>query len=423
MQGPGKEMGGYPHMSGLVIAVPLSGRPLPPRQLFTYAQLAPPMNYNVRYINTDPMNPMPIDAARNFFAQAALDYGAKYLFMMDEDTAVPPHTIRQLIYHLDHHDDWAVCAGIYCQKGDSPAPMVFRGNGNGPYWKWHAGELFECTGIGMGCAMIRVEVFKDLPKPWFKTVDDNSPTLDGINRGCLWTEDLWFCNLIAEGGPDDSIIHKTEKQWKIYADGSILPDHLDIVTGKATRLPSDSYPVLHLAVPKGSKKILDLGSGESKYQCDEGEVVSADIREEVNPDYRCDIRKLPFGTGQFDVVYSSHTLEHIARDEVDATLDEWIRVLKDDGELRLILPSVLWAAEQIVNGQRAVEKLSDDVLNVLYGAQTFRENFHKMGFTPKTIEAMLRHRGFKHMDFTLDGYNIAVRAVREVPESMQVRTD
>ena len=400
----------YPHMSGLVIAVPLTGRPLPPEIMYSFAQLAPPMNFNVRYLNT---KGMPIDKARVFFAEKAAEEKAKYLFFMDEDVQVPSFAIRQLIYHLEHHDDWAVVGGIYCQKGHNPAPMVFRGNGNGPFWKWRAGELFEVTGISMGCTLVRVEALKDLEKPWFKTVDDNSPTLDAINRGSLWTEDIWFCEQIKKANEAKGL------NWKIYADGGILCDHLDIVTGAPTRLPKDSYPVHHLSVPKGTKKILDIGSGESPYRGEdgEGEAVTVDIREDVKPDYRADIRRLPFATGSFDVVYSSHVLEHFSRDEVDAVLDEWIRVLKEDGELRLIVPSVLWAAQQLVNGMKDAGKLSDDVLNVLYGAQTYKENFHKMGFTPKTVEEMLRGRGFSRMDFILDGYNIAVRAVRKVIES------
>ena len=70
-------------------------------------------------------------------------------------------------------------------------------------------------------------------------------------------------------------------------------------------------------------------------------------------------------------------------------LDEWVRILKPEGELRLILPNLEWAAQHIMN-----KEIDNDVLNVLYGAQTYDENFHKRGFTPQIIEQLLAERGF-----------------------------
>lgn len=384
----------YPHMNGLLLAVPWSGRPLPPEIVTVYAALQPPMNFNFRYLQ---VKGWPIDAARNFFCDKALELKCKYLFMMDEDVAVPSFAIRQLIHRLEHDEGAAVAAGIYCQKAVPPEPMVFRENGNGPFWKWKAGELFECESIGMGCALVRVAALADVEKPWFKTVDDNSPMLDNINRLVGWTEDIWFCTRVRKAG------------WKILADGGILPDHLDLVTGAATRLPPDSYPVQHLQA-NGKKKIIDLGCGETPYRTDEGRVITCDIRESVNPDYRVDLRVLPFATGEFDIVHSSHALEHFSRDETDKVLDEWVRILKPDGEMRLVLPSVEWAADQIKRGI-----VDNDVLNVLYGSQEYKENFHKMGFTPASLRKMLEDRGFKAIDISTQGYNIVAIARRKPP--------
>jgi len=165
-------------------------------------------------------------------------------------------------------------------------------------------------------------------------------------------------------------------------------------------------------VAKGKKKILDIGSGGNPYQTDEGTVITVDIREDVKPDYVCDVRCLPFETGHFDIVFSSHTLEHFGRNEFDAVLDEWLRVLKPDGELRIVLPNIAWAAEQIGNGI-----INNDVLNVLYGQQEYRENFHRMGYTPEMLRQMLEGRGFKITDMHLDGYNILCKASKKKAKS------
>lgn len=341
----------------------------------------------------------PIDQARNYFAEQAVKFKARYLFFWDEDVVMPAYVMRQLIYRLEHNPDTAMVGGIYCQKVEPEiccAPMVFRGKGEGPFWHWRIGEYFEVDYISTGATMIRVEALADVEKPWFKTEKNYEAWLDGIPKGEEWTEDLWFCERLKKTG-----------KWNIYADGSLICGHMDIATGKIYSLPPDSYPMRRVGVKKRKKKIIDLGCGENKYKSDEGEVIGCDIREEVKPDYRIDLHILPFETNQFDIVYSSHTLEHFGRDEVESVLDEWVRILKPGGEFRLVIPNIAWAAEQIVAGN-----MSFDVLNVLYGQQEYKTNFHKMGFIPQMIEDMFRARGLTIKARRLDGYNIILVAVK-----------
>jgi len=386
-----------------MIAVPLSGNPIVPEWAFAFHQLHPPMNYNVEY---GLLKGRPVDEARNYFAQQAVEKKCKYLFFIDEDVTPPAHALRQLIMHLEHFPDFAVAGGIYCHKSPPSMPMVFRGNGAGPFWDWKIGEVFECSGLGMGCTMIRVDCFKDLTPPYFKTIDSVDAFMDGIAQGEMWTEDLYFCDKLAKTG-----------KWKIMADGGILPDHWDAKTGTPYNLPPTAKPFHREEVPIGTKKIVDLGCGLAEtesYKTAEGPVLRVDIREEVKPDYRCDLRQLPFGTNEFDIVWSSHTLEHFARTEVPKVLDEWIRILKPEGELRLLLPNIEWAAKHILN-----KEVDADVLNVLYGAQTYSENFHKMGFTTNIVEQLLAERGFIKFVWDFHNYHMFIRAWRiEPPESV-----
>lgn len=391
-------MAGYPHMVTLVVGVPFSGKRLPPNQLLVFNNFVSqiPMNYNVRHFHTAGR---PIDEARNFFAQQAIESGARYLFTWDEDVVVPPYIMRQLVFRMEHDDTLGMVGGVYCQKVEPEiccAPMIFRGEGRGPFWKWRVGDYFEVDAIATGATMIRVEAFNDIAQPWFKTESDYSAYLDGIPKGAQWTEDLWFCDKLKKTG-----------KWKIYADGSLICGHMDFETGKVYGLPKESYPMRRMLVRKGKKKILDIGAGGNKYQTNEGDVVSVDIRENTHPDYCCDVRMMPFATESYDIVFSSHTLEHFAREEIDAVLDEWVRVLKPDGELRLVLPNIAWAADRIKEGI-----INHDVLNVLYGQQEYRENFHKNGFTPEIIKQRLAKRKFRVIELKLDGYNIYIRATR-----------
>jgi predicted SAM-dependent methyltransferase len=393
----------YPTRTGLMIAIPLSGNPLVPEWAFAFSQLHPPMNYNVEYAL---VKGKPVDEARNHLAKQAIAKKCKYMFFIDEDVTPPAHAIRQLIMHLEHFPDYAIAGGIYCHKSPPPQPMVFRGNGQGPYWDWKLGEVFECSGLGMGCAMIRVDCFKDLEEPYFKTIDSVEAFMDGINQGEMWTEDLYFCDKLQKTG-----------KWKIMADGGLLPDHWDAKSGTPYNLPATAKPLRKVDVPPGTKKIVDLGCGAAEnesYKTDEGKVIRVDIRDDVKPDYRCDVRQLPSGTGEFDIVFSSHTLEHFARTEVPKVLDEWVRILKPEGEFRLVLPNIEWAAKHIMN-----KEIDTDVMNVLYGAQTYDENFHKMGFTPQIVEQLLTERGFKKFVWDFNNYHMFVRAWKiEPPESV-----
>ncbi len=391
----------YQDRVGLVVGVPLSGFPLVPEFTPAYANLHPPMNFNVRHMwvngSMTRKNPKPVDMARNEIVDYALQNDAEFIFFIDEDVTPPAHTLRQLVFQMRHHPDAAVIGGVYCHKAVPAEPMLFRGNGKGAYWDWKAGEFFEIDGCGMGCTLIRTEVFKDIEKPYFKTIKDSNAFLDGINKAEEWTEDLYFLDKV----------RKVDK-WKIYADSSVIAEHWNPHTGMPTLLPPNSYPLRHISTPKGTKRILDVGCGEDKYECEEGETVTVDIREEVNPDYRCDIKSLPFATSSFDIVHSSHVLEHMDRDDIDTALDEWIRVLKPDGEFRLVVPNLEWAAKKVIE-----DKIDNRALNVMYGAQDNPYDFHKIGFTPKIIERMLKARGFRHMMFELIGYNICVKATRK----------
>ncbi len=397
---------GYPHYTNLMIAVPLTGRPLVPAFTWAFMNLHPPMNHNCIYAtnfdqNTIPM-PGPVGDLRQWFAEQAVANKCKYLFFIDEDVTPPGHALRQLIFQMEHHPEaWAI-GGVVCHKAKPTAPMIFRGNGNGPYWDWKAGEFFEVSGIGMGCTIIRVETFEKMEKPWFKTIDNMDKFFDGIPQAEVWTEDLYYCDRAIKAG------------GKIFADTSIICKHWDMATGKPTSLEPGSLPLRRATTKKaGQKKIVDLGCGESKYETDEGDVLSVDIRDDVKPDYRADLRKLPFASDEFDIAYSSHVLEHFPRNEVGKVLDEWVRVLKPEGELRLIVPNLEWAAAEIQKGV-----INDDVLNVLYGAQSYGENFHQAGFTPATLNGMLKERGFKRVDVDLIGYNLCMRAWRKPPKNI-----
>lgn len=170
----------------------------------------------------------------------------------------------------------------------------------------------------------------------------------------------------------------------------------------------------------GMIKILDIGCGENKLKLTSAfadklngnaDITTVDIRKEVNPDVVCDIRHLPFADEVFDIVYSSHVIEHFGRNEIFSTLREWVRVLKPEGKFIVITPNLEWAAERILKeNSKGTNTLDDEstVLSVIYGDQTYPLNYHYMGFVPKTLKREFELLGLEGVVYTIDGYNLSM---------------
>lgn len=388
---------------GLLICVPTLGRPVSLDWAFAWKGLNPPLNYRTEYLR---INGKPIDEARNMAAQAAIDMGAKYLYFVGDDTINPSHALKQFIFRMENDPMVGVVGGVYVSKSNPPAPLVFRGNGNGSYWDWKIGEYFECTGLGMDATFIRVELLERLKlddplKPLFRTVDEDK-FLDGLNSATQWTEDLYFLDRV-----------KKETSFRIMCDASVLCDHVDtsVIPHKVYSVPNGSLPTRQMLVPKGAKKIIDIGCGHVVKEFPEGPCTRVDIDETCNPDYRADVANLPFDNEEFDIAYSSHVLEHFAKGRVNELVREWTRILKIGGELRLVLPNIAWAARQLTEDPNAHANVH--VMNVLYGGQYNLLDYHSNGFTPKAVKELLEMHGYLvHEPIVEEHYNMFINATK-----------
>lgn len=401
--------------SGITVGIPTrrAGWPVTLEWAFAYKSLVPPINFNMV---SAIVQGKPVDIARNEIVAHALKENHRFVYFMGDDT-IPPHNIlKQLIYRAEQNKDHGVITGVYCAKSDPPAPLLFRGNGVGSYWDWKVGEYFEITGCGMDAVLIRTDVFRELIPhvakdaqgnyEFFKTIEADKFE-DGINAAELWTEDLFFLKKVTD-----------HTSFKIFCDGSMLCDHVDIHQNKVYRLPPDSKPITGIDENRAKDKLkaIDLGCGPAHMNLgDEYHVIRVDIRDECNPTYRCDVRYLPFADGTFDLVFSSHVLEHFGRHEWRKVLTEWFRLLKPKGELRLILPNINWAIEQFKNGTAFTVDKINHVWNVLYGAQSNPYDFHYNGWTEETLKTALEEFGFKEFEWQSINYNMIVQAWKERP--------
>ena len=299
---------------GLLIGIPTLGRPVPLAWAMKFKALNPPINYNTNYLI---VHGKPVADAREEICETALEQNHKYVFFLGDDTEpCSLNTMRQLIFRMEQNNNIGVVGAVYCSKSDPPAPLVFKENGRGSYWDWKVGEFFKVSGLGMDCTLIRTDVLRKMSKPWFKTVDEDN-FAENINKADQWTEDLYFC---------DKMLKETE--FEVWCDGSLLCNHWDVYAGKSYNLPPESKPMLRKSKAEKSLTMLDIGCGPANIEemFPDYNIVRADIREDVKPDYVCDIRLLPFASEEFDLVYSSHVLEHFGRKEWKGVLREWLRV-------------------------------------------------------------------------------------------------
>lgn len=90
------------------------------------------------------------------------------------------------------------------------------------------------------------------------------------------------------------------------------------------------------------------------------------------------------------LIYASHVLEHIGRNEYMSVLKRWYDILEPNGILRLAVPDI----EQVVNYYNKFKDLKP-LLGFLWGGQTYSHNYHYMGWDFTTITKDLISVGFK----------------------------
>ena len=113
-----------------------------------------------------------------------------------------------------------------------------------------------------------------------------------------------------------------------------------------------------------------------------------DGRDIKGVDYVSTVYPLPFEPDTFDLVYSSHVLEHFHRNETLNVLKEWFRVLKPGGILRLSVPSF----ENIIK----IYELSGEIESVtgpFMGGQTYDTNFHYNVFDKNYLTKLMEDTG------------------------------
>lgn len=123
-----------------------------------------------------------------------------------------------------------------------------------------------------------------------------------------------------------------------------------------------------------------------------------------NPEIRIHdlTRPLPWPDATVDVCYTSHTVEHMSRDDGLRLVREAFRVLKPGGVLRVVVPDVHAIVERYRCGELAADHFVEE-LGVLYGPgkrglrkmlAPMVEFPHKCMYDTRSMQQLLQSVGF-----------------------------
>lgn len=176
-----------------ICVIPAIGN-IPPRIVQSWMGLFSPMNQKfIRIFITG----MEVGDAYNHAVECILgnpDLSKwKYMLTLETDNAPPPDGLIKLLEDIEN-GPWHAVGGLYFTKGESGAPMCYGSPASMPKnfipFLPPPNSVTECNGLGMGFTLFRIEDFKKMPKPWFKTVQEYEP---GVGARAF-TQDLWHFN-------------------------------------------------------------------------------------------------------------------------------------------------------------------------------------------------------------------------------------
>lgn len=152
-----------------------------------------------------------------------------------------------------------------------------------------------------------------------------------------------------------------------------------------------------LETEPGQKLIVEIGANlkpQARFvsgweKPEEAKVLTLDVDVKMNPDIRADAASMPEQLrGKLDGLIASHVLEHFSYWKTDKILKGWIDCLKEGGELHILVPSLEWAAREVLS-----ERPSPAVYAQLYAGQVNEWDVHYTGFTMRKLRALMEQCG------------------------------
>lgn len=143
----------------------------------------------------------------------------RYILTLEDDCLPPPDGLIKLYESMEAHPEFAVIQGIYFTKGPEGQPMIY---GDPKVMPKNflpqppiPNAVQEANGLGMGFNLFRLDMFKKVPQPWFKTLQTWAPNVGGAQ----FSQDLYFYSEASKHG------------YRFACDTRVRVGHYDAKTG------------------------------------------------------------------------------------------------------------------------------------------------------------------------------------------------
>jgi 2-polyprenyl-3-methyl-5-hydroxy-6-metoxy-1,4-benzoquinol methylase len=152
-----------------------------------------------------------VDKARNDLVKMALKDNCDYVFFIDSDTLIPKGAVDAL---LNMNVD--IASGLYFSKGKPYLPVARVKEGDRHFFleDFEFNQIMEVQGVGMGCCLIKTDVFKNLEFPYFKLEWRKHEGKD-----YQIAEDLYFCDEAVKAG------------FKVHLNTGVVCTHFGVEVG------------------------------------------------------------------------------------------------------------------------------------------------------------------------------------------------
>ena len=128
---------------------------------------------------------------RNLMIRTAMEHDCTHVMFLDDDMTFPPDTIKRLLSH-----DKDIVGGLYLLRNYPHFPVMFDewfadGRCKYKFLTPAVKGLVPVVNMGLGCVLIKMEVFKKMEDPWI--------TLGQI-KAEDWSDDIHFFNKARQAG-------------------------------------------------------------------------------------------------------------------------------------------------------------------------------------------------------------------------------
>lgn len=185
--------------------------------------------------------------AQNILTDIAVKQNYEWLLFIEDDVIIP---FDCFLRYNEYMKDGSIpiISGLYFLKANPPEPLIYRGRGNGAFFKWKMGEKVWADGVPTGCLLISGKVLKIMwdESPEYTTGNGQlvrkvfetpakawSDPETGLSQSAAGTSDIYWCDRVIK----EKVLQRSgfkrigNKKYPYLVDTNIFCKHIDLNSG------------------------------------------------------------------------------------------------------------------------------------------------------------------------------------------------